>query len=85
MTWGLAKYAARLAATVFSRRVSVVTGDSTGLHGPASNTDQTSSDNGGSTCDLTRRAMRLHNRKRAAVNLYLSKHKTLAKGVCSNG
>ena len=35
--------------------------------------------------DLTRRAMRLNNREKAAVDLYLSVHRTLDRGDCSNG
>ena len=36
------------------------------------------------TPDLALRAHRLHNRNREAAEMYLRRHQTLTKGVCSN-
>ena len=79
MTWGRAKFAVNRVAMAFLSRGRAANAAQDGEHGPVFSTVRKSNANGKSTPDLTARALRLHNRNRAAARRYLATHAALSR------
>ena len=82
MIWGRAKYVGSRVAMAFLNRGRTANADKAGGHGPVFSTVRKSKPAGAHTPDLTARALRLHNRNRAAARQYLRTHAALSKGNC---
>lgn len=85
MTWGRVENAASMGLSALARRGLQALGFGGASHGPATITGKTCVPSETPTLpDLRLRAHRLHNRNPDKAALYLRKHETLAKGVCSD-
>jgi len=86
MTWGLAKFAARMARSVSARRGRVQNAKSTGLHGPAQITAPRLKPDGPRTLpDILASRAKKSARGIGQQRLHLRRHLILAKGTCSDG
>ena len=86
MTWGLAKFAARMARLGSARRDHVQNAKSTGPHGPAHHTAPRSKPDGPRTLpDILASRAKKSARGIGQQRLHLRRHLILAKGTCSDG
>lgn len=87
MTWGLVAYAKRRALSALAHLALPPLANGAASHGPATITAPRLKPSGKPTLTeaaLSVRAHRLHNRDPIKAAMYLEKHKTLARGVCSD-